>query len=453
MAKLERAQRRALKHAAVQRGMTETAQALGSAWAIADDEGTLLAGSEQAISLPGQFMERAGWIALTLHASTAALPALAATLKALLDLEQERTALANEALLAYREINLLFDIHEVIGSTMDKQQVMEHLVREAEGLIPGCEGVLLMLLDIIQNLQHVAGSAAHYPAELAFGQGLAGHAFVNRRADIAEDARLAPGYAGETDFASVMLAPLHSSGIDMGVLLVGSTEPVSFTANDLKMLSTLASHGAIVLENVRLYEEMRELFHSTVYTLAETIEKRDPYTGGHTQRVMDYAIMTAHALGMSHKDVEDLRLSAVLHDVGKIAVSDAILKKPEKLDQDEFKLMMRHTEDGADILKGSRHLRAIIAGVRFHHERYDGLGYNLGLKGHEIPMMARIIAVVDAFDAMTTDRPYRKGFGFDKAAEELLRGCGAQFDPDVVEKFIQQLKVQHPERFTNKEPT
>lgn len=195
----------------------------------------------------------------------------------------------------------------------------------------------------------------------------------------------------------------------------------------------------MVLRNAQLYTELQDLFQSTVSVLAETIEKRDPYTAGHTQRVTNYSVMTAEFLGLSQKEISDLRLSAILHDIGKIGVRDHILLKPAALEHGEFEQMMRHTEHGADILNHSRLLRSIVDGVRYHHERFDGTGYNHGLRGYDIPLHARIISVADAFDAMTTDRPYRRGMDLATAVGEIRKGAGSQFDPAIVDAFLTTL--------------
>jgi putative nucleotidyltransferase with HDIG domain len=181
------------------------------------------------------------------------------------------------------------------------------------------------------------------------------------------------------------------------------------------------------------------MFQSTVSVLAETIEKRDPYTAGHTQRVTDYSIMIAQNLGLPLNDISNLRLSAVLHDVGKIGVRDHILLKTTQLEPDEIEKMKQHTEHGADILNCSQLLHTIVDGVRFHHERFDGRGYNHGISGLDIPLHARIIAVADAFDAMTTDRPYRRGMDFPTAILEIKKGAGSQFDPAIVDAFLASL--------------
>jgi HD-GYP domain-containing protein (c-di-GMP phosphodiesterase class II) len=226
----------------------------------------------------------------------------------------------------------------------------------------------------------------------------------------------------------------------IGVLQAINKKDAAFNDDDLDILTALANQVAIAIENARLYDELRETFYATVHALAETIEKRDPYTAGHTKRVMDYSLAIGRMMGLSKKEIENLKLSAILHDIGKIGIRDDVLLKNDKLTPDEFKKIMMHTVFGAEILNHIRQLKNVVPGVKYHHEKYDGSGYPDGLDSNSIPIIARIIAVTDTFDAMTTDRPYRKGLSFDTAFEELKKYGGTQFDPDVVNAFFKAYK-------------
>ncbi|MCM2324482.1 MAG: HD-GYP domain-containing protein, partial [Oligoflexia bacterium] len=190
------------------------------------------------------------------------------------------------------------------------------------------------------------------------------------------------------------------------------------------------------------YTELKDSFFGTVEALAEAIEKKDRYTGGHTKRVVHYSLCIARhlrpgGLPLSPEQLERIRLGAVLHDVGKIGIEDKILKKQSQLDEQEWKLMQTHPEQGYDIMSRVSGLRDVIGGMRYHHERWDGKGYPLGLKKDEIPLIARIIAVADTFDAMVSTRPYRKGMAPKVAYDEIVRNRGTQFDPFIVDAFIE----------------
>ncbi len=182
-----------------------------------------------------------------------------------------------------------------------------------------------------------------------------------------------------------------------------------------------------------------------VMALASAIEAKDQYTGGHNRRVAFFAVMIARHMALSAAFIEDVRLSSLLHDVGKIGIDDHVLKKDSALDAPEWEHMKRHPELGFKILahlKGSSGMLNIIDGMQYHHERPDGLGYPLQLKGEEIPLIARIISVADTFDAMTSNRPYRKGLSYDTAFEEIVRNRGTQFDEKVVDGFIRAFKME-----------
>jgi len=176
--------------------------------------------------------------------------------------------------------------------------------------------------------------------------------------------------------------------------------------------------------------------NSAAETIAETIELQNPYTVGHARRVTNYSDVIGRYMGMNPQELENLRLSAILHDVGKIGVRDSVLLKPDGLNEEELQEMKRHPDYGAEVLNHIKQLKDVIPGVRGHHERYDGHGYPAGLKNVEIPITAKIISVADAFDAMTTDRPYRKGLSVHAALDELTWCSGTQFAPEVVDAFL-----------------
>jgi len=176
----------------------------------------------------------------------------------------------------------------------------------------------------------------------------------------------------------------------------------------------------------------RELFLGSIRMLAAAIDEKDPYTRGHSGRVAKYSMIIADGLGVNSEDLDRLRISALLHDVGKIGVDDRVLKKPGKLTEEEFDLMKQHTVKGANIMRPVAQLRDVLPGIELHHERMDGGGYPYGLRGEQIPLMARIIAVADTLDAITTNRPYQSAMDLDYAMERIRSLSVVKFDPDVV---------------------
>ena len=185
----------------------------------------------------------------------------------------------------------------------------------------------------------------------------------------------------------------------------------------------------------RAAEENRELFLGTIRAMAQAIDAKDPYTRGHSVRVNRYSVVLARQLGMSDEQIADIYVASLLHDVGKIGIHDNILQKPGQLTPDEFEIMKTHTVKGAQILAPIRQMQRIIPGLRSHHERWEGGGYPDRLRGTDIPFMARLIAVADAFDAMTTHRPYQKAMSFQEAAQRVNDLSGVAFDARIVEAF------------------
>lgn len=182
-------------------------------------------------------------------------------------------------------------------------------------------------------------------------------------------------------------------------------------------------------------QELQRAYLDTIRMLAAATEARDPYTGGHLERVTGYTLAIARALGWSHEQLDQAEMGAILHDIGKIAIRDAVLRKTGPLLPEEWAHMRTHPEVGARILRGISFLEPIIPYVRHHHERFDGTGYPDGLAGEDIPIGGRLIAVADAFDAMTSTRPYRPARSDEVALAELRAGAGSQFDPQIVEAF------------------
>jgi HD-GYP domain-containing protein (c-di-GMP phosphodiesterase class II) len=185
-----------------------------------------------------------------------------------------------------------------------------------------------------------------------------------------------------------------------------------------------------------LKTKQRELFVSTCEKLAAAVELRDTYTGDHSRRVTRCALLLGQQLHLSAEDLESIRFGTPLHDIGKIGIADAILRKPARLTPAEFEVMKTHTTGGAKIIEPIPDLRSVVPIVRSHHERWDGLGYPDGLKEEEIPRLARIVAVANAFDAMAFDTPYRQGLPVESAFVEIERERGRQFAPEVVAALL-----------------
>lgn len=351
----------------------------------------------------------------------------------------EKRTLANETLGKYKEITLLYDIVEKISSCLDTKEVARLVIEEARRVIT-LTSVSVFLLNKENNVLELVGEYGHEPesrATVQRGVGIAGSVWASGKAEIVNDVRADRRFVeGTVNISSLMCAPLKAKDTVVGVIKLSNDQPVTYSAEDLKLFSTLASLAAVAIENAGLYEQLKDAFYTTVYTLAETIEKRDPYTGNHTKRVMEYSIAIGRTLGLAEGDMARLQLGAVLHDIGKIGVSDSVLLKESALTDEEFEQIKKHAVYGEEIISRIAQLKPAIPGVKHHHEKFNGRGYPDGLKGEEIDITARIIAVADSFDAMTSNRPYRKGLSLDDAFEELRKYSGTQFDPGIVDAFF-----------------
>ena len=338
------------------------------------------------------------------------------------------------------------ELTAVINSSLDTREVRKRAIEAATKLTDTEAGSLLLIDRNTGELffEVALGDKGKKLKQIRLkkGEGIAGWVAEKGEPVIIHDVQSDPRFFRDADTKSkfvtrdMICVPVKTKDKIIGVLQTINKRSGSFNNEDMEILSALANQVAVAIENANLYEELRDTFHGTAEALAETIEKRDPYTGGHTKRVMNYSLAIGRMMKLSRSEVENLKLSAILHDIGKIGVRDSVLLKEGRLDSTELEAMNMHPKYGSEILGHVKQLKDVIPGMRGHHEKYDGTGYPDGLKADEIPLTARIIAVADTFDAMTTDRPYRKALTAEAAFEELKKFAGRQFDPSVVEAFF-----------------
>lgn len=227
-----------------------------------------------------------------------------------------------------------------------------------------------------------------------------------------------------------------------GILAVISEKvDVIFTRKDLSNIQNLAERASLYLENTILYESLFSSIMNTFQSLVHSIHARDKYTERHSRSVTELALMTARETGCSEYEIESLRIAGHLHDIGKIAVPDKILLKPGRLTDEEYSIIKTHSSIGEGILKSIALFDQERLIVRHHHERWDGKGYPDGIGNNSIPFLARILSIADTFDAMTSDRPYRKGLPISTAVEELVKNRWKQFDGDVVDAFLSAMDL------------
>ncbi len=360
-----------------------------------------------------------------------------------------------------QQLELMNEMAALLNSTLDTALVREKALEGTCKLLK-CETASLLLVDekkaelYWETALGEGGKALKNSVRLPIdNRSIAGYVamtgeslIVNDPANDERHNKKAASKASGFVTRNMICVPLKAKDKVIGVLQALNKFPKidapldkkvwhTFGNDDLKILETLSHQVAIAIDNSRLYASAKKTFIDTVEALAEAIEKKDRYTGGHTKRVVYYSMCIAKYLDLTSEELERIRLGAVLHDVGKIGIEDKILKKQSPLDDDEWKVMQTHPDQGYDIMSRVDGLKDVIGGMRYHHERWDGKGYPFGLKGEEIPLIARIISVADTYDAMVSTRPYRKGMDPKIAFEEIVKNRDTQFDPTVVDAFIE----------------
>ncbi|MBI5887967.1 MAG: GAF domain-containing protein [Deltaproteobacteria bacterium] len=352
-----------------------------------------------------------------------------------------------------RQSATLQEVGSLLISSLDPKIVRHRAMEAITKLMRAQTGSLLMVDEKTHELffEVALGEAGAAVKEirLKMGEGIAGWVAVSGKPLIVPDVLKDRRFQGKVDKKSkfrtrnMICVPVVIKGKVIGVLqAINRLGGLDFTRDDLRLFQLFSNQVAIALDNARLYQEIKETFYATSEALAEAIEKRDPYTGGHTKRVLEYSMAIVKFMeGVTPEFAELLRLSAVLHDIGKIGVADSILRKQAPLDNDEAEAMRQHPLYGVQILKHVPQLKDIIPGMLYHHEKPDGRGYPEGLLDGQIPLVAKIISVADTYDAMTTTRPYRKGLPAEVAIGELKKFSGTQFDGAVVDAFLKAFEA------------
>jgi putative nucleotidyltransferase with HDIG domain len=236
---------------------------------------------------------------------------------------------------------------------------------------------------------------------------------------------------------SFMVLPLSFEDEFLGVLFVRTASGrTSFSINEKVFCRISATAAAKALINARLFASVQDNFKNTVVSMAKSLEKRDEYTHGHSEKVSDYSLKIASKLRISRADKDILRYASLLHDIGKIGIRDSILRKHGPLTQEERNEILKHPQYGVEILSPVNGMDLILPLVKHHHEFFNGQGYPLGLKGEEIPLGARIITITDSFEAMSANRPYRNSLDISEIIKRLKSCSGTQFDPKLIEIFL-----------------
>jgi PAS domain S-box-containing protein len=346
-------------------------------------------------------------------------------------------------------ISSSFDIHLTLDILLD--QVRAQLGVHAADILGYNQVTQTFWFSCGQGFRTHALQHTH----LRLGEGYAGKAAMERRLLKVPDLHAEPSGFGKSpllvgeNFISYAGIPLVAKGQIKGVLEVFHREPLDLTADQQSFLEILAGQAGIAMDNAELYEHQQRsiadltiAYNDTLEGWASALELRDKETEGHTRRVTDLTIRLARALGVSEADQVQIYRGALLHDIGKIGVPDAVVLKPGPLTEAEWELMRRHPQYAYNMLSPIGYLSEALNIPYCHHEKWDGTGYPRGLKGEEIPLAARLFSVVDVWDALTSDRPYRQAWTHEKAKLYIQEQAGTQFEPKIVEAFLRELLAQ-----------
>ncbi len=383
-----------------------------------------------------------------------------AVLDAMLDIlaeesskEHEINSLAGELALQYEELELLYDIDENIPLRTYTAKVVEYVAEKAFAAIdccclawvpgptsgPGAETDISraecrVFWNPDSQSQHTtmpqmeAEQLARSAAQSHFRTGE-----PKTISNLDNDPDLGV-FASE--LTSLMCLPIKVETDFYGYLVAFKRSNDEFTSYELKLMTALAKKSAFAIRDSRLYEDLDSLFFNLIRLLVNTIENKDHYTKGHSQRGKAFTVRLAELMGLPKQEIETLNLSGLLHDVGKQGIPDAVLKKPGKLTDEEFAMIKTHPVRGVNLIKHIKQFEKCLPHIRSHHERLDGKGYPDGLKGNHIPQGARIIAVADTYDALTSDRCYRPRFTPDGAFDIIEEVSGTQLDPDLAKLLL-----------------
>jgi HD-GYP domain-containing protein (c-di-GMP phosphodiesterase class II) len=373
----------------------------------------------------------------------------------------EKTRLLEDARRREGRLNALVDISAQLTTTLDQYELLTRIMTHARLLLNVEATSVWQLNDERDELTAYAATGARGEEIKAIvvpaGQGIIGHVVgsgeIVRVDDVSRDERHLQEVDEQINFVtrSILCVPLRAPSIYLGAergeiegRIIGGAQAINkmdgaFSDEDVQTFETFASMAATVLQLSRLYTESQQLLIGMIKAFADAVDVRDRHNQQHSQRVSDFSVAIAEEMGLSRDDVYHVRIGSILHDIGKIGIPDRILDKPGKLDDDERREMNSHAEKGFEIMSQDELrwlLRSELPALLEHHERLDGKGYPRGLRGEQISKIARIVAVADVFDALTSTRPYRQGWDAHTTIEYMSERAGSEFDPTCIDALI-----------------
>jgi putative nucleotidyltransferase with HDIG domain len=354
------------------------------------------------------------------------------------------------------ELSTLLEVSSALAASLDLGQVLQKAIESAVRVL-GLDTGAIYLID---GMTLYMGATTpplppEFPEELRLAD-LINHPHIRESVEVGQPvylsdvrtASLSPAEKAVVEvrgLRSILYIPLFLEEQPTGVLIVGSTHELrAFTDHELELARTLSYQIALAVANARLFrsvqhanEELRRAYDATLEGWSRALEMRDENTEGHTRRVTELALALARKMHLPISSLEHIRRGALLHDIGKMGIPDSILHNPESLTEEEQAIMRKHPEMAYDFLKQIDYLRPALDIPYYHHEKWDGSGYPQGLKGTDIPLAARIFSVVDVFDALVSDRFYKRGSSREEALAYIHEQAGKHFDPEVAAAFIQ----------------
>jgi HD-GYP domain-containing protein (c-di-GMP phosphodiesterase class II) len=357
--------------------------------------------------------------------------------------EKELEDMTKELGLRYEELNFVYEIGGPLVHIKDLKEALDYIIRRAKELIEADLAFVHIPTKGVRRLLH--SNQTECPRELVEDQ--SAQKVTSRLVQALDVSR---DYLSKTDLehepvvefllrkcSHMLIVPVLFEEKIEGILLFARiSSGQKFTIGDKSLIAVVADMVSGKVTNAELFRDLNRFLISLMRSFVSAIEAKDPYTSGHSERVSQIALAIGGKLGLDDKEMELLNYASILHDVGKIGVPEHILNKPARLTADEFAKIKEHPVKGCKILQPIKNLKECLPGILYHHERIDGRGYPEGIPGHQIPRAAKIIAVADAYDAMTTDRAYRKALKVEEAVEELVRVSGAQIDAKIAQVFV-----------------
>ncbi len=341
---------------------------------------------------------------------------------------------------SYEEINLLYELGRSMNHLVHPEKFIERACDQLHGSM-AFRWIAARFADDQDGVRSMAGRLFHsgdLPTDVS-GLDRCARRLVLEMTEQSERILTAADAGLENGHGVVLMQPVVHGGRIVGALIAGDKQgdDRQISNADIKLLETTAGFFDVLLDNAFLYEDQRRNFMGTLEALTSAIDAKDPYTCGHSERVALLAGALSRAHGAGEEEAERIRIGGLVHDIGKIGVSESVLCKSGRLTKEEYEEIKLHPRIGYEILKDIPSLEDVLPGVLWHHERWDGRGYPDQKHGKDLPLIARVIGLVDAFDAMSSNRTYRDAMGREKVLEEIRDNAGTQFDPDLVGTFME----------------